>query len=87
MEIDLDGHEGGNPRGEFCFTLTVTEIATGWTETRTMRNKAQVHVVAAVADVVEHLPFPIRGIDTGNDSQWHRCPVKPTAELLLATRA
>ena len=31
-----------------------------------MRNKAQVHVVAAVADVVEHLLFPIRGIDSDN---------------------
>ena len=70
VEIDLVGHEGGNPRGEFCFTLTVTDIATGWTENRTVRNKAQVHVVAAIADVVEHLPFPIRGIDSDNGSEF-----------------
>lgn len=31
VEIDLVGHEGGNPSGEFCFTLTVTDISTGWT--------------------------------------------------------
>src|ERR1700729_4471705 len=31
VEIDLVGHEGGNPFGEFCFTLTVTDVATGWT--------------------------------------------------------
>lgn len=70
VEIDLVGHEGGNPRGEFCFTLTVTDIATGWTENRTVRNKAQVHVVAAIADVVEHLPFPIRGIDSDNGGEF-----------------
>jgi len=70
VEIDLVGHEGGNPRGEFCFTLTVTDIATGWTENRTVRNKAQIHVVAAIADVVEHLPFPIRGIDSDNGSEF-----------------
>jgi hypothetical protein len=29
VEIDLVGHEGGNGFGEFCFTLTVTDIATG----------------------------------------------------------
>ena len=29
VEIDLVGHEGGNGSGEFCFTLTVTDIATG----------------------------------------------------------
>jgi hypothetical protein len=32
VEIDLVGHEGGNPRGKFCFTLTVTDLATGWTQ-------------------------------------------------------
>ena len=34
VEIDLVGHEGGNPAGRFCFTLTVTDIATGWTTPR-----------------------------------------------------
>lgn len=29
VEIDLVGHEGGNARGDYCFTLTVTDIATG----------------------------------------------------------
>jgi hypothetical protein len=70
VEIDLVGHEGGNLGGEHCFTLTVTDIATGWTENRTVRNKAQVHVVSAIADVVEHLPFPIRGIDSDNGSEF-----------------
>ncbi len=70
VEIDLVGHEGGNSRGEFCFTLTVTDIATGWTENRTVRNKAQIHVFAALTDVVEHLPFPIRGIDSDNGSEF-----------------
>jgi hypothetical protein len=41
VEIDLVGHEGGNSSGEFCFTLDITDIATGWTETRSVRNKAQ----------------------------------------------
>jgi hypothetical protein len=31
VEIDLVGHEGGVASGQFCFTLTVTDIATGWT--------------------------------------------------------
>jgi hypothetical protein len=34
VEIDLVGHEGGDPRGEFARTLTVTDVFTGWTETR-----------------------------------------------------
>ena len=39
--IDLVGHEGGNAEGEQAYTLTVTDIATGWTETRSVRNKAR----------------------------------------------
>jgi hypothetical protein len=38
--IDLVGHEGGNSYGEFCFTLTVTDISIGWTVNRSVRNKA-----------------------------------------------
>jgi len=36
VEIDLVGHEGGNSFGEFCFTLTMTDIATGWTVNRSV---------------------------------------------------
>ncbi len=42
IEIDLVGHEGGNSSGEFCFTLTATDIATGWTVNRSVKNKAAV---------------------------------------------
>lgn len=40
VEIDTVGHEGGDPFGEHCYTLTVTDIATGWTEPQAVRNKA-----------------------------------------------
>lgn len=38
VEIDLVGHEGGNAVGEHAYTLTVTDIATGWTENRSVPN-------------------------------------------------
>lgn len=40
VEIDLVGHEGGVASGEFCLTLTVIDIATGWTVNRSVPNKA-----------------------------------------------
>jgi hypothetical protein len=40
-EIDLVGHEGGVSQGEFAFTLDVTDVATGWTEVRAVKNRAQ----------------------------------------------
>jgi hypothetical protein len=38
VEIDLVSHEGGNPRGDFAYTLDATDICTGWTETVAVRN-------------------------------------------------
>lgn len=70
VEIDLVGHEGGNSSGEFCFTLTVTDIATGWTVNRSVRNKAQRWVFEALQHVVDSFPFPILGIDSDNGSEF-----------------
>ena len=70
LEIDLAGHDGGNARGEFLFTLDATDVATGWTETIAVRNKAQVHVLAALCQIQERLPFPLLGIDSDNGSEF-----------------
>ena len=48
VEIDLVGHEGGTASGEYCFTLTVTDIATGWTVNRSVPNKPQKWVLTAL---------------------------------------
>ncbi len=74
VEIDLVGHEGGNAIGEHAYTLTVTDIATGWTENRSVRNKAQKWVFAALMEIRAVFPFPIIGIDSDNGSEfinWH----------------
>jgi transposase InsO family protein len=70
VEIDLVCHDGGNTSGEYACTLTVTDIATGWTETRAVRNKAYKWVGAALTDIVESFPFPIAGIDSDNGSEF-----------------
>ena len=74
VEIDLVGHEGGNAIGEHAYTSTVTDIATGWTENRSVRNKAQKWVFAALMEIRAVFPFPIIGIDSDNGSEfinWH----------------
>lgn len=70
VEIDLVGHEGGNNKGDFCFTLDITDIATGWTETRSVKNKAQKWVFAAIKESLASFPFPILGIDSDNGSEF-----------------
>ena len=70
LEIDLVGHEGGNASGDFCFTLTATDIATEWTEVRAIRNKAQIWTVAALGEISKVLPFPMLGVDSDNGSEF-----------------
>lgn len=70
VEVDLVGHEGGNSRGEFCQTLTVTDIATGWTETQAVRNKAGRRVLQALDDIAAALPFRLLGIDSDNGVEF-----------------
>src|SRR5271157_3251356 len=70
VEIDLVGHEGGNATGEHAYTLTVTDIATGWTENRSVPNKARKWVLAALDDIAKAMPFPILGVDSDNGSEF-----------------
>jgi len=70
VEIDLVGHEGGNATGEHCYTLTVTDIASGWTINRSVKNKAAIWVIEALTHVTQQFPFPIKGIDSDNGSEF-----------------
>ncbi len=70
VEIDLVSHDGGDNNGQYCFTLNVTDIATGWTECRTVKNKASKWVFAALVEIQANLPFPVLGIDSDNGSEF-----------------
>jgi transposase InsO family protein len=70
VEIDLVSHEGGDPRGEFAYTLDATDICTGWTETVAVRNRAELWVFAGLKEALARFPFKIRGIDSDNGSEF-----------------
>jgi hypothetical protein len=70
VEIDLVGHEGGNPRGDFIQTLNVTDVCTGWTEMQAVKNKAQIWVFEALKNIREKLPFDLLGIDSDNGGEF-----------------
>jgi hypothetical protein len=70
VEADLVGHDGGNNRGDFAQTLTVTDVKTGWTEVRAVKNKAQRWVFAALKKIRGILPFEVKGIDSDNGSEF-----------------
>jgi hypothetical protein len=70
VEIDLVGHDGGFAQGDFCQTLDVTDVASGWTETQAVINKAQGWVFEALQLIRGRLPFALKGIDSDNGSEF-----------------
>jgi hypothetical protein len=69
-EIDLVAHDGDLALGDYCQTLDLTDICTGWTETEAVPNKAQVWVFEAIQTIRARLPFPLLGLDSDNGSEF-----------------
>ena len=69
-QIDLVQHDGGNPSGEFCYTLTVTEIKNQWTVHYALKNKAFQWVYQALNDACLTLPLPVRIFHSDNGSEF-----------------
>jgi hypothetical protein len=75
LQVDLVAHEGGNPRGDFCQSLSATDVATGWTELRALKNKAHIWVFQALEDVKQSLPFPMLGINSDCGGEFINAPL------------
>ncbi len=70
VEVDLVSHDGGGVRGDYIQTLDVTDVFTGWTETKAVRNKAQVWTFQALEEIRGKVPFEVLGIDSDNGSEF-----------------
>ena len=69
-EIDLVSHSGNSASGDFCYSLNLTDMPTGWTETQAVLGKSQEAVRAALETIRPALPFSLRGIDSDNGSEF-----------------
>jgi hypothetical protein len=69
-EIDLVSHSGPHASGEFIHSFNLTDIHTGWCETRALMGKGEAGVVAALDDMRTILPFTLKAIDSDNGSEF-----------------
>jgi len=76
LEIDLVHHSGKIPEGQFIYTLTATDIYSGWTELIPIRNKAMVWTIEALKEIVKDMPVKIKKIHTDNGSEFINSFVK-----------
>ncbi len=74
IEADTVAHCGDSLAGNFAWSLTMTDICTGWTECRATWNKGADGVMTQIKAIQQALPFAIKGFDCDNGSEflnWH----------------
>ena len=63
FEGDTVAHCGPTLKGEFARTLNLTDVHTGWAWTRTVRNNAHTHILAALKAALHEIPYEVTGLD------------------------
>jgi hypothetical protein len=76
-EVDMVAHGGTSVAGSFIQTLTMVDIATGWTECLPLINRDGSLVVEAIMRAQSLFPWLLRGVDFDNDSAFMNEVVVP----------
>ena len=63
-------HCGTDIEGGYLYTLTLTDVATGWTECLPLLYRSQETVLAGIQRARTLFPFPILWIDTENGGEF-----------------
>jgi hypothetical protein len=70
IEADTVAHCGGSMASMFVWSLTLTDIFSGWTEIAAVWNRGAEGVVEAVQRIERRLVFPILGFDSDNGGEF-----------------
>jgi hypothetical protein len=70
LEVDLVAHCGTSTGGSYISTMTLTDVATGWTECLALLSHDRSEVMRGLKQVRELLPFPLLGLDTDNGTEF-----------------
>src|SRR6202007_846531 len=76
-EVDMVAHGGTSVAGSFIQTLTMVDVATGWTECMPLVTRESGLVVRAMERAQNLFPWLIRGADFDNDSAFMNDVVVP----------
>jgi hypothetical protein len=70
FEGDTVAHCGPILKGEFFRTVDLTDMHTGWTYTRSVKNNAHLHIRGALDQFIAETPFEVTGVDFDNGSEF-----------------
>jgi hypothetical protein len=70
FETATVSHCGARAQGQFCQTLSLTDVGSGWTEERALLNNAHRWVKEQIEHTRDDLPFPMLGLDGDNGGEF-----------------
>jgi hypothetical protein len=70
VEADTVAHCGTSLLGSFVWSITLTDIMSGWTENAAVWNKGAHGVLTRINEIEKRLPFAILGFDSDNGSEF-----------------
>jgi hypothetical protein len=75
IEADTVAHCGDSVAGDFVYTLTFTDVCTGWTENRATWNKSALGIREQLQDIEGKLPFQMKSFHADNGSEFLNWPL------------
>jgi len=70
VEADTVAHCGSSLLGDFVWSITLTDIYSGWTENASVWNKGSHGVLKQLEIIEKNLPFELLGFDSDNGSEF-----------------
>jgi hypothetical protein len=70
FEADTVAHCGDSLAGQFAWSLTMTDISTGWTENRASFSKTSAAIMKQMKEIEDSLPFRVLGVATDNGTEF-----------------
>lgn len=70
MQADTVAHCGGNMEGSFIWSLTFTDVFSGWTENGAVWNKGQYEVHKLLKKMESRMPFQMKGFHSDNGGEF-----------------
>ncbi len=70
VEADTVAHCGGSLSGDFIWSLTFTDILTGWTENRAVWGRGSQGILDSIKEIENVLPFSILSFNSDNGKEF-----------------
>jgi len=75
IEADTVAHCGDTTAGNFVYSLTLTDLYSGWTELRAVWNKSSNAILDHLRDIEHQAPFALKSFHADNGSEFLNWPL------------